>query len=68
MHNTLPIRGALVRDAKNWANSLNQAIKLFGSKSDILIMQHGYPVFGQKNLINFLEDHRDMMKFMHDQT
>jgi len=68
MHNLLPARGALVRDAKAWADYLTEAIRLFGDKSDILFAAHGIPRFGQGEIVDFLTKHRDAYKFLHDQT
>ena len=46
MHNLLPARGALVRDAKAWADYLTEAIRLYGDKSDVMFAAHGIPRFG----------------------
>lgn len=68
MHNLLPARGALVRDAKAWADYLTEAIRLFGAGSDIMFAAHGIPRFGQHEIVAFLTSHRDAYKFLHDQT
>jgi alkyl sulfatase BDS1-like metallo-beta-lactamase superfamily hydrolase len=68
MHNLLPARGALVRDAKAWADYLTESIRLFGPVSDVMFAAHGIPRFGQAELIAFLTSHRDAYKFLHDQT
>jgi alkyl sulfatase BDS1-like metallo-beta-lactamase superfamily hydrolase len=68
MHNLLPARGALVRDAKAWADYLTQSIRLFGDKSDVMFAAHGVPRFGQKEIMDFLTKHRDAYKFLHDQS
>lgn len=68
MHNLLPARGALVRDAKAWADYLTESIRLFGSKSSVMFAAHGIPRFGQSEIVNFLTSHRDAYKFLHDQT
>ncbi|HEX4302810.1 MAG TPA: alkyl sulfatase dimerization domain-containing protein [Rhizomicrobium sp.] len=68
MHNLLPARGALVRDAKAWADYLTEAIRLFGAKSDVMFAAHGIPRFGQAEIVRFLANHRDAYKFLHDQT
>ena len=68
MHNLLPARGALVRDAKAWADYLTQAIRLFGSDSDVLFAAHGIPRFGQAEIVAFLTSHRNAYKYLHDQT
>ncbi|MFZ3033270.1 MAG: alkyl sulfatase dimerization domain-containing protein, partial [Parvibaculum sp.] len=68
MHNLLPARGALVRDAKAWADYLTESIRLFGDKSDTMFAAHGIPRFGTQEIIDFLTNHRDAYKFLHDQT
>lgn len=68
MHNLLPARGALVRDAKAWADYLTQAIRLFGAKSEYMFAAHGIPRFGKKAISDFLSNHRDAYKFLHDQS
>ena len=68
MHNLLPARGALVRDAKAWADYLTESIRLFGDKSDVMFAAHGIPRFGTDEIVAFLTSHRDAYKFLHDQT
>ena len=68
MHNLLPARGALVRDAKAWADYLTESIRLFAGKSDVMFAAHGIPRFGTDEIVAFLNNHRDAYKFLHDQT
>jgi alkyl sulfatase BDS1-like metallo-beta-lactamase superfamily hydrolase len=68
MHNLLPARGALVRNAKDWADYLTQAIRLYGDKSDVMFAAHGIPRFGTDVIKDFLAKHRDAYKYLHDQT
>ena len=68
MHNLLPARGALVRDAKAWADYLTQSIRLYGQQSDVMFAAHGIPRFGREEILSFLTSHRDAYKFLHDQT
>ena len=68
MHNLLPARGALVRDAKAWADYLTESIRLFGPVSDVMFAAHGVPRFGQDEIVSFLRSHRDAYKFLHDQA
>jgi alkyl sulfatase BDS1-like metallo-beta-lactamase superfamily hydrolase len=66
-HNILTPRGAVVRDAKAWADALTQAISLFGD-ADTLITSHGWPRFGRETIHGYLAKHRDAYEFLHDQT
>jgi alkyl sulfatase BDS1-like metallo-beta-lactamase superfamily hydrolase len=68
MHNLLPARGALVRDAKAWADYLTESIRLFADKSDVMFAAHGIPRFGKDEIRSFLTSHRDAYKFLHDQS
>jgi alkyl sulfatase BDS1-like metallo-beta-lactamase superfamily hydrolase len=68
MHNLLPARGALVRNAKDWADYLTQAIRLYGDQSDVMFAAHGIPRFGTDVIKDFLAKHRDAYKYLHDQT
>jgi alkyl sulfatase BDS1-like metallo-beta-lactamase superfamily hydrolase len=68
MHNLLPARGALVRDAKSWADYLTQSIRLYADKSDVMFAAHGIPRFGTEVIRDFLSKHRDAYKYLHDQT
>ena len=66
-HNILTPRGAIVRDAKVWADGLTESLALFGD-SDILITSHGWPRFGRQVIDDYLARHRDAYAFLHDQT
>jgi len=68
MHNVLTPRGALVRDAKAWADDLTQSIDLFADRSDTMFTSHGWPRFGQGVVKAFLTEHRDAYKYLHDQS
>jgi alkyl sulfatase BDS1-like metallo-beta-lactamase superfamily hydrolase len=68
MHNLLPARGALVRDAKAWADYLTQSLRLYGDKSDVVFAAHGIPRWGGEVVRDFLGRQRDAYKFLHDQT
>ena len=68
MHNILTPRGALVRDSKAWADDLTESLRLFGDISDVMITSHGWPRFGGAVVRDFLADHRDAYKYLHDQT
>jgi alkyl sulfatase BDS1-like metallo-beta-lactamase superfamily hydrolase len=68
MHNLLPARGALVRDAKAWADYLTESIRLFAGQSDVMFAAHGIPRFGTDEITSFLVSHRNAYKYLHDQT
>jgi len=66
-HNILTPRGAVVRDAKVWAEGLTESLRLFGD-ADVLIASHGWPRFGNDEIREYLGKHRDAYAYLHDQT
>jgi alkyl sulfatase BDS1-like metallo-beta-lactamase superfamily hydrolase len=68
LHNVLTPRGALVRDALAWSKYLGEAIDLFGESSDAMFAQHHWPRWGKERLLAYLARHRDMYRYLHDQT
>jgi alkyl sulfatase BDS1-like metallo-beta-lactamase superfamily hydrolase len=68
MHNLLPPRGALVRDAKAWADHLTQALRRYAPESDVVFGGHGWPRFGRAEVADYLANQRDAYKYLHDQT
>jgi alkyl sulfatase BDS1-like metallo-beta-lactamase superfamily hydrolase len=68
MHNILTPRGALVRDPRIWANYLDEAIELFGERSDVLFSGHHWPCWGGERIVEYLEEQRDLYTYLHDQT
>jgi alkyl sulfatase BDS1-like metallo-beta-lactamase superfamily hydrolase len=68
MHNLYTIRGAEVRDGGLWSRYINEALEAFGANTDIVIAQHHWPVRGQARVADLLKKHRDMYKFINDQS
>lgn len=68
MHNILTPRGAQVRDAKAWAQYLDNSLARYGDKSDVLFAQHNWPTWGGERIRTFLADQRDMYAFLNDRT
>jgi alkyl sulfatase BDS1-like metallo-beta-lactamase superfamily hydrolase len=68
MHNILTPRGALVRDPRVWAHYLDEAIALFGERSDVLFAGHHWPLWGGEQIVDYLEKQRDLYSYLHDQT
>lgn len=67
-HNLLTLRGAKVRDAKQWSFYLDQTLARYGGRSDVLLGQHHWPTWGQQRLSQLLADQRDMYAYLNDQT
>jgi alkyl sulfatase BDS1-like metallo-beta-lactamase superfamily hydrolase len=68
LHNLLPFRGAVVRDANRWSQYLNAALEQFGADAQVLIAQHQWPVWGNERVRVRLANQRDLYKYVHDQT
>lgn len=67
-HNVLTPRGAVVRDAKAWADYLTESIRLYAGRTDVLMTSHAWPRFGRAEIGDYLEKHRDGYKYLHDQS
>lgn len=68
LHNILTPRGAKVRDTHAWAGFLDEAVQLYGTRSDAVISSHCWPRFGQPEVVKMLTSQRDNYRFLHDQT
>lgn len=68
LHNILTPRGAKVRDARAWAGYLDEALRLYGGRSDAVISSHCWPRFGQAEVAGMLASQRDNYRYLHDQT
>lgn len=68
LHNILTPRGAKVRDTRAWAGYLDEALRLYGGRSDAVISSHCWPRFGQAEVSRMLASQRDNYRLLHDQT
>lgn len=68
LHNFYTLRGAEVRDSKAWAMYYEQSIEQFGDEVEVMFTQHTWPTWGNKQIIQQLENQRDEILFIHDQT
>jgi linear primary-alkylsulfatase len=68
MHNIQTIRGARTRDARNFARYLDETLVRWGDQAQVHYGPHTWPVFGNGNVVAFLEGQRDMYKYIHDQS
>ncbi len=67
MHNLLPIRGAKVRDALLWSVYMDQALEQTRD-AEVYIASHNWPIWGNGRIKELITKHRDVYKYMHDQT
>ena len=68
MHNLYTIRGAEIRDGRLWSKYIGEAIDRYGDKTDIVIAQHHWPLWGRDRIVSYLKKQRDLYKFIHDQS
>lgn len=68
LHNLLTLRGAEVRDPREWARYLTEAVTLFGDSTDVAFASHHWPVRGRERAVEFLTEQRDVYAYLHDQT
>ena len=68
LHNILTPRGAKVRDTHAWAGFLDEALRLYGPRSDVVISSHCWPRFGQGEVTGMLASQRDNYRYLHDQS
>ena len=68
LHNVLTLRGAKVRDALAWSKRLDEALEKFGDDAEVLFASHNWPVWGKDRVRQRLEHHRDIYRYIHDQT
>ncbi|CAN5378390.1 alkyl sulfatase dimerization domain-containing protein [soil metagenome] len=68
MHNLYTLRGAEIRDGRLWSRYIGEAIERYGDKTDAVIAQHHWPMWGNERIVAFLKKQRDLYKFIHDQT
>ncbi|MGB3443165.1 MAG: alkyl sulfatase dimerization domain-containing protein [Actinophytocola sp.] len=68
LHNIQTLRGARTRDARNFARYLDETLQRWGDEAEVHYGPHTWPVWGNKNIVSFIESQRDTYKFIHDQS
>jgi alkyl sulfatase BDS1-like metallo-beta-lactamase superfamily hydrolase len=68
LHNLCPLRGAKVRNSLLWSRYLGRALERYAAQSDVAFAQHHWPTWGTARITAYLEQQRDLYKFLHDQT
>ena len=67
MHNLYTLRGAKVRDALRWSGYIDDALQRFGG-AEVFFASHHWPVWGNTQIVDFMKQHRDSYRYIHDQT
>lgn len=68
LHNTYSLRGAKIREPLPWSKYLNQALKMWGDKADVMFAQHHWPTFGNSEVVTLLKSQRDLYRYINDET
>jgi alkyl sulfatase BDS1-like metallo-beta-lactamase superfamily hydrolase len=68
LHNIQTLRGARTRDARNFARYLDETLQRWGDEAQVHYGPHTWPVWGNANLVTFIESQRDTYKYIHDQA
>ena len=68
LHNIQTLRGARTRDARNFARYLDETLERWGDEAEVHYGPHTWPVWGNANLVPFIESQRDTYKYIHDQA
>ena len=68
LHNILTLRGAQVRDSLAWSKYVHEALLIWGDVSDVAFASHHWPRWGRDEITLYLEDQRDLYRYIHDQT
>jgi len=68
LHNLYTPRGAKVRDGRIWSKYIDEAIVLYGEKTDVSFGSHHWPTWEQNEVIEFWTGQRDLYRYIHDQT
>lgn len=68
LHNLLTLRGAQVRNGRNWSKAIDEAVRLYGDKVEVSFGTHHWPTWGNGNIVAFWENQRDLYRYLHDQT
>lgn len=68
LHNIYTLRGAEIRDASLWSRYIDEVREQYGDRTDVLIGQHHWPVWGSESSKHFLSVQRDLYKYIHDQS
>lgn len=68
LHNIQTLRGARTRDARNFARYLDETLVRWGDQVEVHYGPHTWPVWGNAEVVAFLESQRDTYKYIHDQA
>jgi len=59
IHNIYTLRGALVRDALEWARQINKSLYMFGGQAEVMFASHSWPRWGNNRIQEVMRAQRD---------
>ena len=68
MHNLITPRGAQVRNGQLWSKHIDKMIVKYGASVEVSFATHHWPTWGNKRIVEYWEQQRDMYRYLHDQT
>lgn len=68
LHNFYTLRGAKTRDVSKWVGYLNETLDRWGAEAEVLYAPHTWPVWGNDQINEHIENYRDAFKYIHDQA
>lgn len=68
LHNLYTLRGAKVRSGDLFAKYIHDTIKRFGDEVEVSLGSHHWPTWGNEEINEFWEKHRDTYRYIHDET
>jgi alkyl sulfatase BDS1-like metallo-beta-lactamase superfamily hydrolase len=68
LHNIQTLRGARTRDARNFARYLDETLERWGGQAQVHYGPHTWPVWGNDQVVTFIESQSDTYRYLHDQA
>jgi alkyl sulfatase BDS1-like metallo-beta-lactamase superfamily hydrolase len=68
LHNLYTLRGAQVRDALAWSKAIDAMMSRWGAYTELIFASHHWPTWGHEAAHRLLTAHRDLYRYLHDET
>lgn len=68
LHNLYTLRGAKVRSGDLFAKYIHDTINRFGDSVEVSFGSHHWPTWGNEEVNEFWEKHRDTYRYIHDEV
>ncbi|EKE43062.1 PSdsA [Oceaniovalibus guishaninsula JLT2003] len=68
LHNLYTLRGTKVRSGDLWAKYIHDVIGRYGDAVEVSFGSHHWPTWGNAEIVEFWEKHRDTYRYIHDET